>query len=755
MSSNQNQRPIFFEDQYLSAEDLNAVIDFCRTQQARHALGAHTWGIAAGLQITEKDSSLGGGQVDIYIQPGLAWDGFGRPIVLLTPYKIPAGLFQSIPYDSGNPEGILVQVWLRYYEESASPPPQGFANCNSGGQFSRIQETYRIEIGERINHGDRHGLVSVAGYSLDAQDVLQKFILPLSKIPPDPPIVLYDESIPYQDFTEDNPKKKWLIPLGSVRWQPNAIPSQAGNFLNRSDADKTQSSKQRVYIGVVAGAVQAADGVIRMRDRTKKPYSTVTSSDLVWVEGDLRTEGDVRLFKGKVGFFDANGQDKDVPISIQREDSSEPKTSLQAVIGKDNQGNNSFSVGPLESSPSPKAPSKFLTKFTVLDNGKVGIGTTTPNNLLTLTGSGGTYLNVKDSDGKFEVLLGADGSGGIVSTMTNHDLQLRSGGNNTRVVIKADGKVSIGPPIPPTGQLTINGNGQGTLTFFSKDADIGYDGGTDKLFVIKDTGNITAFLGNKIGIGTTDPGYKLDIADRVRIREGAAGTAGLWFFQTGPNADRAFVGMASDNHVGFFGNNGAAWGLVMNVSNGNVGIGTSTTGAKLEVGGTVNCSGAMSVGGAMQVSGAMGVSGAMHVSGAMKVDGAFTVSGTKSFAIPHPLHSEELRLVHSCLEGPENGVFYRGMGRLQNGRATIRLPDYFEALTRPDRRTVLLTPKFEADEPIASLAASEVKNGQFSVRAADDRNPNQTFDWEVKAVRADLDELSVEVPKGSLENPPR
>ena len=41
----------------------------------------------------------------------------------------------------------------------------------------------------------------------------------------------------------------------------------------------------------------------------------------------------------------------------------------------------------------------------------------------------GTYLNVRDDStgGPYEILLGTDGSGGIVSTMTNHDLQLRSG----------------------------------------------------------------------------------------------------------------------------------------------------------------------------------------------------------------------------------------------------------------------------------------------------------------------------------------
>ena len=53
-------------------------------------------------------------------------------------------------------------------------------------------------------------------------------------------------------------------------------------------------------------------------------------------------------------------------------------------------------------------------------------------------------MNVKAVDGAYEVLLGADGAGGIVSTMTNHDLQLRSGGNATHAIVKANGNTWFG-----------------------------------------------------------------------------------------------------------------------------------------------------------------------------------------------------------------------------------------------------------------------------------------------------------------------
>jgi hypothetical protein len=123
-------------------------------------------------------------------------------------------------------------------------------------------------------------------------------------------------------------------------------------------------------------------------------------------------------------------------------------------------------------------------------------------------------------------------------------------------------------------------------------------------------------------------------------------------------------------------------------------------------------------------------------------------AATKHFRINHPLDPERRFLIHACLEGPENAIYYRGQGRLEGGHARVELPDYFEALARPDGRTVALTSCCEENEPISVLAASDVVNGAFNVRAADDRNPRQRFYWEVKAVRADVEPLKTEEYKG-------
>jgi len=129
-----------------------------------------------------------------------------------------------------------------------------------------------------------------------------------------------------------------------------------------------------------------------------------------------------------------------------------------------------------------------------------------------------------------------------------------------------------------------------------------------------------------------------------------------------------------------------------------------------------------------------------------------TVSAkTKRFVIDHPLDPENRTLAHACVEGPEAAVYYRGSGRLVEGRAEVELPEYFEALARTEDRTVMLTAVCDEGEPVAVLAASPVRGGRFTVRAADGSNPRQRFHWEVKAVRADVDRLVVEPTKQGRE----
>jgi hypothetical protein len=169
------------------------------------------------------------------------------------------------------------------------------------------------------------------------------------------------------------------------------------------------------------------------------------------------------------------------------------------------------------------------------------------------------------------------------------------------------------------------------------------------------------------------------------------------------------------------------------------GVGYNQTLQLNPAGGTVQCGGNLSVGlnGDFQVVVGSSIACWQHLTCNVGLD---VTAGSKNFRIPHPLDATK-DLVHSCIEGPEVAVFYRGEGETMSGKATISLPDYFEALTKPDNRSVQLTLLVDDENPVfgGQIAAGRVKDGAFKVYSTD---PAVKFYWEVKAERADV---SIEV----------
>lgn len=124
-------------------------------------------------------------------------------------------------------------------------------------------------------------------------------------------------------------------------------------------------------------------------------------------------------------------------------------------------------------------------------------------------------------------------------------------------------------------------------------------------------------------------------------------------------------------------------------------------------------------------------------------------AGAKTFVIDHPDEPNRL-LVHSAIETPSNDVFYTGSAVLSGGEVQINLPDYFESLTREEGRTVRLSNVNGFDRLTVKLVDGKpVKNGSFTV-ISNNTDSVQEFDWEVKAVRKDVDDLIIEPDKSSL-----
>jgi hypothetical protein len=129
------------------------------------------------------------------------------------------------------------------------------------------------------------------------------------------------------------------------------------------------------------------------------------------------------------------------------------------------------------------------------------------------------------------------------------------------------------------------------LNSLAQNVGIGTTAPTQKLEVAGNT-----FVRDSVGIGVPVPQYKLDVAGRMRIRsEGSLfGTAGLWLNNTDNSTLPAFIGMASNNQVGIYSNTLGSFGLLMNTSSGNVNIGGSPSFDKLYVNGSIGLSGTIS-----------------------------------------------------------------------------------------------------------------------------------------------------------------
>ena len=84
------------------------------------------------------------------------------------------------------------------------------------------------------------------------------------------------------------------------------------------------------------------------------------------------------------------------------------------------------------------------------------------------------------------------------------------------------------------------------------------------------------------------------------------------------------------------------------------------------------------------------IDGGVNISCSGTVSGSTGSFSVKPFNIPHPSPDKEgMRLVHACLEGPENGVYFRG--RVTN-KKEILLPPYWKDLVDWTTITVNLTP---------------------------------------------------------------
>jgi hypothetical protein len=236
--------------------------------------------------------------------------------------------------------------------------------------------------------------------------------------------------------------------------------------------------------------------------------------------------------------------------------------------------------------------------------------------------------------------------------------------------------------------------------------------------------------GGNVGIGTTSPSVKLHVvgssilANNTSIDPDAyanttiAGNiadGGGWGVGAGIGGNSGTgkswaIGVSGDLYFGY--QNGSANDTMqtfMQVGtnrnlffvpvSGNVGIGTTTPGYKLEV------------------------------------NGSFAAT-TKSFVIPHPT-KEGKKLRYGSLEGPENGVYVRG----KTISKVIELPDYWTKLVDPDSITVQLTPIGSHQK----LYVEKIEDNKVYIANENLLAKSINCFFYILAERADVEKLQVEI----------
>ena len=227
----------------------------------------------------------------------------------------------------------------------------------------------------------------------------------------------------------------------------------------------------------------------------------------------------------------------------------------------------------LYSSISGKGVSIHSNESSYFNGGNVGIGTDSPDKLLHISGDGGNSASIKiestNSSGAGYMYLQRNTDGkSYVLNRSNQALILGANNNTSQLYLKENGNVGIGTD-SPADILTIKGAAGKAISFQASNGTervrLGITTGSERGFIgihngagtktiqLHGEGNFTWFNSGNVGIGTTSPAYKLDVAGDVHAN-GWLRTTGNhgWYNQThgggwnmtDPNWIRSYGNMA-------------------------------------------------------------------------------------------------------------------------------------------------------------------------------------------------------------------
>ncbi|HEY0078526.1 MAG TPA: hypothetical protein VGB73_07750 [Pyrinomonadaceae bacterium] len=564
MSTDDIKRLNYYERQFLGASDFEQEQSYHIEMRRRHTIGHHRAGIVEGLDIRQdSDSKIWS------VSPGMAVDGYGREIYVFD--AEPLNVESIASQLAGESKPALLKVWLAYKLERTTRPAPGYRACDAEEQFMRVRETFRL-----IYQDDPpFDLRPTGDQSTENPDNLKAWPRAFDDLPDNPSVA------------------RWPVYLGTLTWDADPDnPSQ--NVVKSVSKTDPRDDKRRRYVAVVAEEIEAPDNGLLIRGRShESPLPSDSYGMAVWLEGSLEVNRHLTADRDMSVLGNAGigiGM-TEPPVRLQiggGKDATLDGKSGFLVVGAIGGTNLVFDTNELMARNNGQTSTLHLqaeggdlvvhqnkdekTKLVVKDDGKVGIGTLSPNRALTLRGDAGTYLNVRGNNGTHEVLVGADNAGGILSTMTDHDLQLRAGGNSTKLTVKANGRIGVGTG-SPNRRVTVHGEDDTYLNVRANDGAqeilIGADGSggivstmTNHDLQLRAGGNntrLTVKANGDVGIGTTAPTARLHvqgnragnagIADHIALIENVSGSsnADVLALKVGNSDPRE-----SNNYVTFF-----------------------------------------------------------------------------------------------------------------------------------------------------------------------------------------------------------
>jgi hypothetical protein len=379
-----------------------------------------------------------------------------------------------------------------------------------------------------------------------------------------------------------------------------------------------------------------------------------------------------------------------------------------------------------------KGYSSTLPAFVLAGGGNVGIGTTSPTNgTLQVYNASGNTLSLQKSGGAAALMMGSETTNfALIESIVNGGMRFYTGnGTQTeKVRVQVDGNVGIGTS-SPAQKLHVVGAVYGT-TYGQFGTAVA--SGTNANFAV--FGSNSAAVGVKLVLDSD--------VNRNDLVVATTGNIGIGTSTPGAKLNT----YASGSNLSVFkvdGGNGTLFEVTDQLSGSLFSVNDVSGLPLLEVFSNNRIVAGKYGSNALVISGSSVGIGTTTPAYKLQVNGSFGAT-TKSFVIDHPT-KEGKKLVYGSLESPYHGIRLTGRNMLIDGECKVQLPDYIYKLARPESVNIQITP-IKCGKVIYVDEIS-VENNYFVVKydkSLLESYKNYEFFWDFTATRSDVEQLVVE-----------